>query len=330
MAELVKYNKGEVLFEAGATSREMYIIKSGLLSIYIKKKAQIIELATLSGGEVLGEMAFFDGAPRSASAKALNDTELLVVSFKDMDSQLKKLPSWLNSVISTILSRIRKANDRLKALEETSASASAKATKISVVEPLEVIRICSFILLTFQKYASEVEDGYLIEMPVLEQKAFRIFEISQGKFIVMLDILEEAGIIKREAKSLLLLDMMLLQGFVKYFEEEQLKATTDRLILTPRDLTALELLLECHGVEEESPTNLGMTRGYIEDIIENATSKKEQNVHKSFFDGLVELGLLKDKMIYKNNKTGVDYNKKDLMGLYPFQKIIAKLFADKQ
>ena len=128
MADLLRINKGDVLFEAGATSREMYIVKSGLLSIYIKKKEQVIELASLSGGEVLGEMAFFDGAPRSASAKALSDTELLVVSFKDMDSQMQKLPAWLRSVISTILSRIRKANDRLKSLEDTSASATAKAT----------------------------------------------------------------------------------------------------------------------------------------------------------------------------------------------------------
>ena len=56
MAETVKYEKGQVLFQAGATSREMYIIKAGLLSIYITKKEQTIELATIGDGEVLGEM----------------------------------------------------------------------------------------------------------------------------------------------------------------------------------------------------------------------------------------------------------------------------------
>jgi len=326
LAELVKFNKGEILFEAGATSREMYIIKTGLLSIYIKKKDQVIELATLGGGEVLGEMAFFDGAPRSASAKALKDTELLVVSFKDMDAQLKKLPAWLQSVIKTILTRIRKLNDKLRALEQTSASASARASKKSVVEPLEVIRICSYILLTIQKWGSEVDAGDLIDLQVLEQNAFKIFDIPQGKFITVLDILEEVGILEKDNKNVTLLDMMLLQGFIKYFEEEQLKTTDERLILSPRDLSALGVLLECHGPEEDSQSNPGMVRSYIEDAVEIAKEKKKMKIHKSMFGGLEELGLIKDKMVYKNNKVGIDYNKKELNQIYPFQKIISKLF----
>lgn len=327
MAELVKYEKGEVIFEAGATSREMYIIKSGLLSIYITKKAQVIELATLGDGEVLGEMAFFDGAPRSASAKALKDTDLLVVSFKDMDSQLAKLPAWLRSVISTILPRIRKANDKLKSLEETSASASSKSTKTSKVEPLELIRICSYVLLSIQKYGSEVEKGDLIESKVLEENAYSIFDIPQGKFIQVLDILEEAELIEKDENKILLKDMMLLQGFIKYYEDEQGKPVAERVVLNQQNYKALEILVKYHGNEEPCPDDPKLTRTYLEDAIANAKEITGMKVSPSFFDGLVEIGLIKNKTVYRNNKVGVDYKRKDLHDIYPFQTIIAKLYA---
>jgi CRP-like cAMP-binding protein len=328
LAEVVVYEKGQVLFEAGAKSREMYIIKEGLLSIYIKKKEQIIELATLGDGEVLGEMAFFDGAPRSASAKALSETELMVVSFTDMDKQLQKLPGWLRSVISTILPRIRKANDRIKSMESTSAAGSSKSTKKSKVEPMEVIRISSYVLLTFQKYGSEIDDGYLIEAKVLEENAYRVFEIPQGKFIQMLDILQDVGLIKNENSNVHLTDMTLLQGFIKYFEEEQGKPIDERIILSSQNFSALEILVKHHGPESESPDEKGMTRSYIEDAIEIAKENMGVNIHKSYFDGLEELELVKNKKVYKNNKIGIDYKRADLHAIYPFQQIIAALFSE--
>jgi len=63
--------KGDVLFREGDPSDAMYVIKKGRIGILKNKGSSEVTLAELVPGEMLGEMAFFDNKPRSASAKAV-------------------------------------------------------------------------------------------------------------------------------------------------------------------------------------------------------------------------------------------------------------------
>ncbi len=66
-----KLAKNEILFREGDPSDAMYVIKSGRIAITKAKGSGEIILAEKVGGEMLGEMAFFDSKPRSAGAKAV-------------------------------------------------------------------------------------------------------------------------------------------------------------------------------------------------------------------------------------------------------------------
>ena len=86
--KIVVLNKGDILFKEGERSRGMYILQEGSLRLYKKKGQGFIELAVIHSGEVIGELAFFDGEPRSASAEALSACKLIMVSFEQMEKQL--------------------------------------------------------------------------------------------------------------------------------------------------------------------------------------------------------------------------------------------------
>src|SRR3954467_3009621 len=79
-AQSRKLKKGELLFAEGENSRAMYYLKTGMIRIFKKKGDSQIEIDTVRSGQIIGELAFLDGNPRSASGEALTDCELMEVS----------------------------------------------------------------------------------------------------------------------------------------------------------------------------------------------------------------------------------------------------------
>ncbi len=103
---------GEMLFMEGDDGDEMYIIKRGQIQILKREGARIVQLATLGPGSVMGELSLLDQQPRSASARALNMAELVVINQSTLQSTYKKIPSWLTSLIKILVTRLRDTNKR--------------------------------------------------------------------------------------------------------------------------------------------------------------------------------------------------------------------------
>ena len=69
------FARGEVLTRAGAEGHDMYVIRSGTVSVRADDGHQQDEVAQLHAGEFFGEMSLLTGAPRSATIVALSDVE---------------------------------------------------------------------------------------------------------------------------------------------------------------------------------------------------------------------------------------------------------------
>src|SRR5207248_3205430 len=79
------YAKDEFLFNQGEPGREMFIVASGRVKVFIGEEGDERVLALLGDGESFGEMALLTGEPRSASAIALADSRLLVLPKEAFD-----------------------------------------------------------------------------------------------------------------------------------------------------------------------------------------------------------------------------------------------------
>lgn len=115
------FKKGEYIFQESDLPRAMYLIKKGQISVRKAKGTGEIELAQLKQGEVLGELSFFDRKPRSASALAIMDTELLEIDFESLDKIYAQVPDYLQSIIANVVNRLRKANETIKKLQKEQA-----------------------------------------------------------------------------------------------------------------------------------------------------------------------------------------------------------------
>jgi S1-C subfamily serine protease/rhodanese-related sulfurtransferase len=101
---------GDVIFQEGQDPRgEAYVVHSGQVEIRRRLDGTERVLNTLGEGALLGEMALFRGGPRSASAVALTDVELLIIKGERLDWLIRNRPqltlellrSLSNLVVST-------------------------------------------------------------------------------------------------------------------------------------------------------------------------------------------------------------------------------------
>ena len=89
---------GEILFEYGTPSDALYILKSGSLGVFYPKAETVDESGALklngmiAAGETVGELGLIVDQPRSATVRALRDSELLRLSRRGFESLVKRHP----------------------------------------------------------------------------------------------------------------------------------------------------------------------------------------------------------------------------------------------
>jgi len=113
--DLRKLAPGEILFKAGEPGESLYVVKSGEIELFIKDTAgQKILLATAGTGEVFGELALLDRGPRTATALALDDTELLELDRDDLLLLFQKSPNAALRLLAAMSHMTRKADELLR------------------------------------------------------------------------------------------------------------------------------------------------------------------------------------------------------------------------
>jgi CRP-like cAMP-binding protein len=84
---------GDLVFEEGSPGDTMFLLAQGRVRIEKRSEAGgFAELAILSPGDVLGEMALIEKLPRSARAVAHTDTTLFVLGWPDLKRWLASDP----------------------------------------------------------------------------------------------------------------------------------------------------------------------------------------------------------------------------------------------
>jgi S1-C subfamily serine protease/rhodanese-related sulfurtransferase len=88
-----RFKGGETIFREGDDAHaEAYVVHTGSVDIRKGLDGNERHLSTLGEGELLGEMALFRKAPRSASAIAATDVELLVIKNERLDWLIRNRP----------------------------------------------------------------------------------------------------------------------------------------------------------------------------------------------------------------------------------------------
>lgn len=103
-----EFNKDEIVFRQGDHSRELYIVMHGKIRIFrISPSGAETTIAIYSIGSVIGEFAVVDSEPRSATAKAIEATDLLVMSHDKFLHYRRLMPDLAWGMTKLLASRVR-------------------------------------------------------------------------------------------------------------------------------------------------------------------------------------------------------------------------------
>lgn len=99
----------EILIEEGAKGEELFFIRRGVVVVYVghrgDKKEDYVTLATLSSGDILGEMALITDDKRRASAKALSHGTALTLHKSHFLQFLKENPDLEEKIFKVFKDR---------------------------------------------------------------------------------------------------------------------------------------------------------------------------------------------------------------------------------
>lgn len=111
---ILEFKKGDLLFKEGDESKDLYILQTGVVKIYKETDSKKLPIALVHAGQFIGELSFFDGKPRSATAEAATDLKVIKLEKSKVDKEIRKLPSWLVVLIHSIADRMRESNELMR------------------------------------------------------------------------------------------------------------------------------------------------------------------------------------------------------------------------
>jgi CRP/FNR family transcriptional regulator, cyclic AMP receptor protein len=107
-----RFRKGATVFLHGDPGDDLYVVEAGSVKICMTTPdGKEITLAILGPGEIFGELALMDGAPRSSNAVTMEDCQLLLLERSRFIAFVDEHPSVARSIIEVLSRRLRDNNE---------------------------------------------------------------------------------------------------------------------------------------------------------------------------------------------------------------------------
>ncbi len=118
--QVKRFTDAQVIFKEGTPGRIMYLLKSGRVRLTRESKKDgkkvTITLGILNKNDYFGEMAIFDFGSRSATAIAMGEIIVKIITQKDLEVMIEESPrlAWL--FLRRMSERIRVTDNRIESL----------------------------------------------------------------------------------------------------------------------------------------------------------------------------------------------------------------------
>jgi CRP-like cAMP-binding protein len=117
-AEVREVSAGLALVQAGEDDRALYLLTEGTLAVRIPREETAFK--SIDAPSVVGELAFFDGSPRSATLDALTDVQVVRIDLDAFnrlsDAQPQLAQTMLMDLARILALRLRMASDVIASL----------------------------------------------------------------------------------------------------------------------------------------------------------------------------------------------------------------------
>lgn len=130
-----KFDRGQVVFYEGDLGGSLYVIVTGIVKIVmIAEDGREHILGLLHHGDFFGEVSLIDGEPRSATAVALENVSVVMISREDFVRLLRDNPDMSLKIMVTLCQRLRKTDKHVESLAFLSAPGRVAQALLNLAE----------------------------------------------------------------------------------------------------------------------------------------------------------------------------------------------------
>jgi CRP-like cAMP-binding protein len=187
-----RYPRGSLIVAEGDEGHDVLIVQSGAVKVItVATNGREVVLDVVHGGAVLGELSAVDGGPRSASAYALEPTEVLAITRASFEALLDQHPALARALLVVVAGRLRDANRRQLEFGANDALG----------------RVCQRLIELRQRYGTDGSSGHPeVEMPFSQSDLANWAGLSREAVVKGLRALRTLGWIESNGKTVTMVD----------------------------------------------------------------------------------------------------------------------------
>jgi len=214
----------EILFVEGSAWDGLYLVKAGVVQIYLERSHQEIILNRAQPGEFIGTATLVSQGPRMASARASGEVFLVHYSAEVVRGMLKSMPPWMQAVFKDIIRCLRQTNNQL-----VNEHMTAGISKESLLPPVrKVLDLLVGLLWAHGARRCEIDAMFVDILPIGDIGSWfePIIGIDADLIDKALEILARAEVIRtieapRFGLSIMNPDRALLQMVSRHLDDKQ-------------------------------------------------------------------------------------------------------------
>ncbi|MEP6853871.1 MAG: Crp/Fnr family transcriptional regulator [Pedococcus sp.] len=192
-----RLERGDVLFSEGDQGDRLYVIREGKVKLGRRSSdGRENLLAILGPGEMFGELSLFDPGPRTATATAVAETQLIELGHDELKSFLSGRPAVASSMLAALARRLRRTNESLADLVFTDVPG----------------RVAKALLDLSNRFGRPAEDGILVAHDLTQEEIAQLVGASRETVNKALADFASRGWIKLEARAVVLMDVERVRG----------------------------------------------------------------------------------------------------------------------
>jgi CRP/FNR family cyclic AMP-dependent transcriptional regulator len=190
-----KFQRGQALFTEGDRAERVFLIERGWVTVTsVAPDGREIVLGLRGPGDMLGELSALDGEPRSATALAVSEVEVVVVS---------------GSALERALDDVQASRELIRMLAGRLRDADRKRLEFAALDTLG--RVAWRLLELSERFGHTTADGISVELPLSQEQLAGWCGASRESTVKALTSLRALGCITTGRRRVVIRDLAALR-----------------------------------------------------------------------------------------------------------------------
>ncbi|MFW6022185.1 MAG: Crp/Fnr family transcriptional regulator [Bacillota bacterium] len=197
-----KYHPDEVIFFEDNNNENLYILVEGRVKLtMLSPDGKEKVLTILQEGDMFGEMSLFDQDTQPITAEVIDEARLVILSFEDLESIIRKEPGMAIKIIEALAKKTRLLASQIRELVFQDAEG----------------RLASLLLRFDNEFGVEVKSGKMIDIILTHQEVANLMGSSRVTVTKLINRFIDEKIIKIYKRKIVILDKEGLKKKIQNF-----------------------------------------------------------------------------------------------------------------